>query len=715
MNLADLFLWLPPAGLGRVLADLAWQSTVLGMFAAVACYFFSPRPALRAAWFRAALAFCLLGPALAAAGRSLGWGLLASANTPRSSQNLHSHSQLPLAQHAPATPHSDSVSTDSVSTASQGVQSFTHARTPAFSTPAPTATVRNSTPYATSLWRWITAAWVALSLAMAARLIGKYWRLRYLIRRATPDQNTALANQVRELARQFGLRRPPQVLFSDAIGTPGVVGLWRPRLLWPAHSAASAADGPAVRHELAHLVRGDLWGMTLGEWALVVLPWQPLVWWLDRAHRQACEQACDDWTVAMGVTPLDLAEALTAWVANRMPATALGMADSADAARARIVRLLSMQAPQTPRVGTRGKFALGALASCLVATTGLAQPGGEPDPTATDPAVAESPDNPTSRVPTASGDSDAAYLNLLPPQGTSQTVASTEGAVAPPASNNDEQAPPGDYRIGLGDTLLLNFGRLVAGPSLPIRPGDILKITASDALPDQPIRGEYFVDGDGTVVLGPAYGHAKVGGLLREDAERALVRHLELILRAPSVLIEVQPDPALQLDGPRLVLPDGRISMGRFEPTLVAGLTLTEACAHIEAHLASKGYVTEVGIDLDLNRRDLGYCLVVFESLAYEIDASNGKQRLVKTQQFARLPLSGHERLLDAVAICPGKVSWVGVWAYLLRQDAQDPTRTRCRKVNARTLIDNPSDRANELLQSGDRLLITPTSRPTDE
>ena len=61
-------------------------------------------------------------------------------------------------------------------------------------------------------------------------------------------------------------------------------------------------------HELAHVARGDGWSRLGVECILVMLPVQPLIWLLRRSFHTTCEESCDDWAVATGTNPIDLAD-----------------------------------------------------------------------------------------------------------------------------------------------------------------------------------------------------------------------------------------------------------------------------------------------------------------------------------------------------------------------------------------------------------------------
>jgi tetratricopeptide (TPR) repeat protein/protein involved in polysaccharide export with SLBB domain len=68
-----------------------------------------------------------------------------------------------------------------------------------------------------------------------------------------------------------------------------------------------------------------------------------------------------------------------------------------------------------------------------------------------------------------------------------------------------------------------------------IEPLDVLTIWANGTLLDQPVRGRFLVEPSGKVLLGPAYGRVEVKGLTIEEAEKAIKKKLDEILRAPEV------------------------------------------------------------------------------------------------------------------------------------------------------------------------------------
>lgn len=94
------------------------------------------------------------------------------------------------------------------------------------------------------------------------------------------------------------------VLVAQRTG-PAVVGLVRPTIVLPAW-ALRLDDGDLaliVRHEREHIAAGDPWLVHAAAWALVVMPWNPAIWWMAARLRLAVELDCDARVVALAPDP----------------------------------------------------------------------------------------------------------------------------------------------------------------------------------------------------------------------------------------------------------------------------------------------------------------------------------------------------------------------------------------------------------------------------
>ena len=84
------------------------------------------------------------------------------------------------------------------------------------------------------------------------------------------------------------------VLIASATG-PAVVGLVRPRIVLPAWSLELDARAMALvlQHEGEHVRARDPWLIHVAGAALMLMPWNPVIWWMTSRLRLAVELDCD--------------------------------------------------------------------------------------------------------------------------------------------------------------------------------------------------------------------------------------------------------------------------------------------------------------------------------------------------------------------------------------------------------------------------------------
>lgn len=150
--------------------------------------------------------------------------------------------------------------------------------------------------------------------------------LRRLRRESVEVDDERLRAIFREETSAFGLRLETACLRqSDACGVPMTWGLFDRRTLLLPREATEWREGRlrlVLRHELAHLARGDVLVST-GMMLVAVLLWfHPAVWLILRSAQRSREQACDDLAMGRGhQSAADFARELLSAVEGLVPAS----------------------------------------------------------------------------------------------------------------------------------------------------------------------------------------------------------------------------------------------------------------------------------------------------------------------------------------------------------------------------------------------------------
>lgn len=178
---------------------------------------------------------------------------------------------------------------------------------------------------------WALAVWAIGCGVALMRLAAGHWRVRQIVRSAIPIR----ANE----------------LYKADVGVPVVCGLRHPVVLMP----RTCDEWPqwqfdaAVRHELTHIERKDLWTNLIAQLACAMWWFHPMVWILAANLRDTQECACDDAVLVSGFEPTAYADALLA-VAQTSTQSLLLQGCSMTTAnnlKSRIARLLDSRIART--------------------------------------------------------------------------------------------------------------------------------------------------------------------------------------------------------------------------------------------------------------------------------------------------------------------------------------------------------------------------------
>src|SRR5690606_6227282 len=207
-----------------------------------------------------------------------------------------------------------------------------------------------------------------------------------------------------------------------------------------------------------------------------------------------------------------------------------------------------------------------------------------------------------------------------------------------------------------------------------------------------PIGDAYFIDPEGKIDLGPAYGKVQVSGLTIDDAQEAIRRHLAGLYPGVEVSVSLAASlGAQQISGEHLVGPDGQVNLGTYGSVYVTGMTLEEAKAEIEKKLSERLENPEVMLD---------------------VFAYNSKKYYIITQgggfgdNIVTAPITGNETVLDAIALIGGisQLSSTKIW--IARPGPPGAGCEQILPVNYEEITRGAITTTNYQLLPGDRLFI---------
>jgi beta-lactamase regulating signal transducer with metallopeptidase domain len=160
------------------------------------------------------------------------------------------------------------------------------------SNPAVVWIERASLPLVWALGFLAVLIWLAAGRIRLRRIASGSWSL------TGPEWERALEEE----SREAGVMRPVRLLSSSVVSTPLTWGSRSPIILLP----EDALDWPdahrriVLRHELAHVARGDALSQLFAGFVCALYWFHPLVWIAERRLRAECERACDDRVVSLG-------------------------------------------------------------------------------------------------------------------------------------------------------------------------------------------------------------------------------------------------------------------------------------------------------------------------------------------------------------------------------------------------------------------------------
>ncbi|HIG26426.1 MAG TPA: M56 family metallopeptidase [Verrucomicrobiales bacterium] len=229
------------------------------------------------------------------------------------------------------------------------------------------------------IWNWnslflvLSGIWFSGTLFFSASLllsVRRVIRLESVSNEITEDSWTPL---IRKVCRELGMKRKIRFLTGPHGTVPMTWGWLRPVIFLPSESShwSSAKRLNVLRHELAHVVRGDCVIQVLAGIVSAVYWMNPLVWSISKRLRLEQERACDDRVLSSGSTAQDYADCLIEMVrefqsvpVNRSAGFAMARASQLEP---RLKSILEVGRVRKPI----GLWAKGLIASVILAIAGV--------------------------------------------------------------------------------------------------------------------------------------------------------------------------------------------------------------------------------------------------------------------------------------------------------------------------------------------------------
>lgn len=219
---------------------------------------------------------------------------------------------------------------------------------------------------------WLPATLASVwALGFAAVLLTWYVRWRQvskILRRSVPADANREVELLRRIENDSNVRTRSRFVVSRDVMEPGVYGIFRPVMLWPAKLSAQLADAhldAILAHEVAHVQHRDNLTASLHMIVEVIFWFHPFVWWIERKMLEERERACDEAVVRSGNRAEIYAESLlkVSRFCAELPLTCVAGITGADLSR----RIRSIMLSHSSDLGIAKRLVLVACAVIAVA------------------------------------------------------------------------------------------------------------------------------------------------------------------------------------------------------------------------------------------------------------------------------------------------------------------------------------------------------------
>jgi bla regulator protein BlaR1 len=193
----------------------------------------------------------------------------------------------------------------------------------------------------------IEALWLCGFIAIVSTWITRWRRISQVMREAALITSGRELETLRRIETTIRTRAPLQILRSQSTLEPGIFGIRKPVLLWPAGISQHLEDAhleAILTHELRHVRRRDNLAAVIHMLVEAIFWFHPLVWFIGLRLVEERERACDEEVLQLGKDPHTYAESIlkTCEYCIESPLPCLSGITGADLKK-RIVHIMSKQ------------------------------------------------------------------------------------------------------------------------------------------------------------------------------------------------------------------------------------------------------------------------------------------------------------------------------------------------------------------------------------
>ncbi|MGL6225835.1 MAG: M56 family metallopeptidase [Thermoguttaceae bacterium] len=225
----------------------------------------------------------------------------------------------------------------------------------------------------------LVPVWGIISFLFLIRLFGSLISAQRLRRTFRPIDDPELRELLQQIAKRQKINKPVQLMLTEK-GIPFTVGITQPQIVLPQHYQdwSKSEIRSVLTHELAHIVRKDLFWQVLARFTLSLYWFHPLCWFAVHRLRIERESACDDVVLSNGEEPAVYANTLLHVVTGlkqqriKISGCVVAMSQRKEVKR-RITTILNPNIARTP-LGLTGRWVFTIVALCGILAIGTFSP-----------------------------------------------------------------------------------------------------------------------------------------------------------------------------------------------------------------------------------------------------------------------------------------------------------------------------------------------------